>query len=66
MVKKKREKKDNILGFLLGLAGGTIVYGILSLFQKDNKSYCPVCKKEIKRDVPECWNCHSKFKWRKA
>ncbi len=62
----QNNEENKILGFLLGLAGGTIVYGILSLFQKDNKSYCPVCKVEIKRDDPDCWNCHSKFRWRKA
>jgi hypothetical protein len=65
MVDRKNKINDNILGFLLGLAGGTIVYAFLSLFQKDKqKSYCPVCKATINRGDIECSNCHSKFRWR--
>lgn len=58
--------EDNkILGFLLGLGAGAIIYAFLSLFQKENhKSSCPVCHVDIDKGVLKCPNCDSKFRWK--
>ncbi len=68
MPRSKRENKNDdenkILGFLMGLGAGTIVYAFLDLFQKNQKSRCPVCKVVVDKNIPECPNCHSKFRWR--
>jgi len=66
VVNKKKEKNisDKLFGFLLGFGAGTIVYGILSLFQKNQtKSVCPICKTEIDIGVPKCPQCNTSFRW---
>jgi hypothetical protein len=63
MVKGEKKGKDDnkILGFLMGLGAGAIVYSFLSLFAKPK---CPICQTAIKKDTSECPHCHSKLKWR--
>ena len=63
--KKGDDLSDKVLGFLLGLGAGTIVYGLLSLFQKnESKSFCPVCNTMIDRGISQCSKCKSTFSWR--
>ena len=64
--KKGDDLSDKVLGFLLGLGAGTIVYGLLSLFQKnESKSFCPVCNTMIDRGISQCSKCREfTFSWR--
>jgi hypothetical protein len=61
MIKKEKNISDKIVGFLLGLGAGVIVYAFLSLWEKPR---CPVCKKDIEKKIQECPYCHSKLSWR--
>jgi hypothetical protein len=62
MPRKENENVDEnkVLGFLMGLGAGAIVYAFLSLFEKPR---CPICKKEIEKRIRECPYCHSKLSW---
>lgn len=52
---------DKVIGFLMGLGAGVIVYAFLSLFEKPK---CPICKQTIEKNAPVCPYCHSKLRWR--
>ena len=58
--KKENNDENKILGFLMGLGAGAIVYAFLSLFEKPK---CPICKKEIEKRIREYPYCHSKLSW---
>ncbi len=57
---KKENNENKILGFLMGLGAGAIVYAFLSLFDKPK---CPICQTPIKKHITECPCCHSKLRW---
>jgi hypothetical protein len=62
--KKEKEMSDKLLGFLLGFGAGTVIYGLLSLFQKyEPKSVCPICKAEIDIGTSKCPKCKTSFRW---
>lgn len=53
------------LPFVVGLVGGTIIFGIISIFMPKNKYPCPVCKTFLEIGCRECPHCHCKLKWDK-